>query len=316
VTAVEVLQPLLGGTESFAVTGATGWFGRATLDLLDQLLGVAAARRVTAYASSPRSVTTTLGRPVEIRPLNELPGQSPAPTHLLHFACLTRDRLPAMGADAYIAANLQISMLVLEAVQRSNPAGLVLTSSGAAYTADRGLTTDLRGNPYGALKHLDELLLCAAVEAGGGSTAVARVFSVGGAGITKSDLYALGDLIAMAQRGGPLEVRASRPVVRSYAAVDDVVALALWSVLRGESVVFDSGGDIVEVGELARAVAEAHGLPPSVVVRRSDPEAAEDRYVGDPSAWQALVRRSGLIPRGLPALIRETSSWMSGARTS
>ncbi|MCW2667197.1 MAG: uncharacterized protein JWN57_2159 [Frankiales bacterium] len=315
-TPAEILRPLLSGSERFAVTGATGWFGRTALDLLDGLLGADAGDRVTAYASAPRTLTTRLGRVVDVRPLAELPDQAPPASHLLHFAFLTRDRVADLGVEAYAAANLALSMLVLEAVERTRPAGLVLTSSGAAYGPGRRLTTDLHGNPYGALKHLDELALTAAVQAAGGTTAVARVFSVGGAGITKPELYALGSLVGMAQRGGPLEVRATGPVVRSYAAVDDVVALALWSVLRREQVVFDSGGDVVEVEELARVVADVHGLPSSAVQRQLDPAAAEDRYVGDPAAWASLAERSGLVPRPLRALVEETSSWMSATSPS
>lgn len=315
-TPADALRPLLDGSERFAVTGATGWFGRTALDLLDELLGDDAAGRVTAYASTAREVATRRGRLVHVRPLAELPRQSPGPTHLLHFAFLTRDQVRTQGPEAYVHRNVAITMTVLEAIARARPAGLVLTSSGAVYGPDRTPTTDLAANPYGALKHLDELALTAAVGAVGGTAAVARVFSVGGAGITKPELYALGSLISMAQRGGPLQVLATCPVVRSYAAVDEVVALSLWSVLRGQPVVFDSGGDAVEVEDLARVVAHAHGLPASAVQRRFDPAAPEDRYVGDPTVWTSLAASAGLSPRPLSALVEETSSWMSATSGS
>ncbi len=74
-----------GGT--FAVTGATGWFGRVALDLLAGVLGPAAFReRVRAYASRPREVEVTDVGTVAVAPLSDL---RPADT-LLHFAFLTR----------------------------------------------------------------------------------------------------------------------------------------------------------------------------------------------------------------------------------
>lgn len=315
-TPAGILRPLLDGDERFAVTGATGWFGRTTLDLLDEVLGDAAATRVTAYASRSHRLTTRSGRSLDVKPLVQLAAQDPAPTHLLHFAFLTRDRVADLGVDRYVTQNLAITMAVLDVVRQARPKGLVVSSSGAVYDRNRRLTTDLAANPYGALKHLDEVALRAAVHEVGGATAVARVFSVAGAHITKPGAYALGSMIAMARQGGPVQVRAEGRVVRSYDAVDEVVALALWAVLSGDSVTFDSGGEAVEVERLAQLVAQVHDLPAEAVQRAFDPTVPEDRYVGDPGPGLELARRAGLVRRPLERLIAETSEWMSGSAGS
>ena len=306
--AAQILRPLLSGDEHFAVTGATGWLGTAALALLDELLGASFPEQVTAYAGSARTISTPAGRTLDVQPLDRLPCQAARITHLLHFAFLTRDRLSDLDVPSYVAQNLTITTAVLAAVAAHRPRGFVLASSGAVYANATGsLATDLVGNSYGTLKHVDELALRQAMTDIGGATAVARVFSVAGSGITKPDLYALGSLITMAQQGGPIVVRATRPVFRSYAAVEQVVALALWSVLRGESTVFDSGGTVVEVGELAGLVAAEHGLPGEAVQRTWDRSAEPDRYVGDLSHMQDLSLRAGAVLRDLAGLVRETS---------
>lgn len=306
-----VLRPLLAGDERFAVTGATGWFGRTALDLLDDLLGDEAAASVTAYASRGRKVATRRGRLVTVHPLAELVRQTPAPTHVLHLGFLTRDRVADLGVPAYVARNLAITADVLAAVAVARPRGLFYASSGAVYGAKVGLATDVEGDPYGTLKHLDELALRQALSDVGGTCGVARVFSVAGAGITKPGAYALGSLVLMAQAGGPLVVRARGRVVRSYCAVDEILALGLWALLRGEPVLFDSGGTVAEVGELADVVAAVHGLPPGSVERESDPDAVEDRYVGDLAHMADLASRAGLALRDLRQLVQETSDWLA-----
>lgn len=305
---VAVLAPLLAGDEHFAVTGATGWLGSTALDLLDALLGPSAGSRVTAYASTGRTAHTRSGRLVDVRPLAELPAQSPAPTHVLHLGFLTRDRVTDLGVPAYVERNVMITATVLDAVACARPRGLLYASSGAVCGSGGRLVADLVGDPYGTLKHLDELALRQALADVGGACSVARVFNVAGAGITKPAAYALGSLVQMAQAGGPLVVRARGRVVRSYAGVDEVLVLGLWSLLKGEPVVFDSGGTVVEVEELAAVVADVHGLPPSAVERTLDPAAPEDRYVGNLEQMARLAEQAGLALRTLDALVRETAA--------
>lgn len=305
-----LVQSRLTGRERFAVTGATGWFGQCALDLLDAVLGDEAAVRVTAYASRERAVRTRTGRTVEVHPLSDLPHQHPAPTHILHFAFLTRDLVAVRGFQEYVTANLTITTTLLEAIIALEPAGLVLTSSGAVYS-ETSFETDLRNHPYGTLKHLDERLLGSAMGDVGGTTAIARVFNVAGAGITKPDHYALGSLIGMAIRGEPLTVRATVPVVRSYVGVDEVIGLALWATLRGPSVTFDTGGEITEIGDLARLIARVHGLPESRVLHQLSPQAPGDRYLGRGDEMARLAEDAGLVLRPLEALVRETSTWLT-----
>lgn len=309
-TPVELLRPLLAGDERFAITGATGWFGRTALDLLDDVLQEQAGDRVTAYASRSSTVRTARGRSVTVRPLSELAdGPEPA-THLLHFAFLTRDRTAQLGVPEYVQQNLQITLAMLQAIALTRPRGLFTASSGAVYDRAGGLTVDLSTNAYGALKRLDELALRQAVTDVGGTPVVARVFNVAGRGITKPDLYALGSLITMAHSGGPLQVRARGRVLRSYMGVDEVIALGLWAMLSDEPAVFDSAGDVVEVGELAHLVATLHDLPVGAIERALEAGQPEDRYTGDPRQIQDLAQRSGLRLRPLSELVIETSQWL------
>jgi UDP-glucuronate decarboxylase len=314
VRTVELVANALRGTDEIvAVTGATGWFGAVALDLLYEALGDQAAARVVGYASSPREVAVSDGRTVKVRKLVDLVCQDPPPTTLLHFAFITRDKVAALGIDSYTSQNVAITATVLGAIAKHRPRQVVVASSGAVYRPAGGLACDLRSDPYGTLKHVDELALRAVTRDGGGVCVIPRVFSVAGARMTKPGLYALGSMIQMATVGGPIVVRARGPVFRSYCGVDEVVALALWAALSGRDFVFDTCGTVVEVGELAGMVAQVHDLDVDVVRRTWDPDVVADRYHGDGRLMEELAAEAGLPLRPLLALVRETSAYLTGS---
>jgi hypothetical protein len=62
-------------------------------------------------------------------------------------------------------------------------------------------------------------------------------------------------------------------------------------------------------------VAQVHGLDVDVVRRTWDPDGIPDRYVGDGGLMQELAAEAGLSIRPLPALVRETSAWLTSGWT-
>ena len=312
VTPLELLTDLLRGSdERIAITGATGWIGATALDLMYDVFEGRAPDRVTAYASAGRDVTVRDGRHVKVIPLSELASQSPAPTTLLHFAFLTRDRAQEVGFESYVSQNVGISATVLGAVARHRPRSVVVASSGAVYGPGGSFSSALQRDPYGALKRLDELAFRQATRDVGGTCVVPRIFSVAGPRMTKPEAYALGSMIRMAVTGGPIEVRARGRVVRSYCGVDEVVALAVWAAITGRDGEFDSSGTVVEMSDLARVVASVHGLGDRDVVRERDAGVAEDVYVGDPAQMPELAASAGMRLQSLESLVRSTSAWLA-----
>jgi len=309
-----IADAVRGTGDHVAVTGATGWLGSVALDLLYRAFGDDAPGHVTAYASRRREMVVADGRKLDALPLSELGSQDPAPTTLLHFAFLTRDKVAALGIDAYTSQNVAITTTVLDAIAKHRPEHVVVTSSGVVSAATGQDAADLRADPYRALKHLDELAFRTATRDVGGVCVIPRVFSVAGSRMTKPELYALGSMVQMAAAGGPIDVRAQGAVYRAYCGADEVVALALWAAYAGRDIVFDSGGTVVEMGELAEVVAHAHGLNPDVVRRTWDPAVPAERYVGDGRLMESLAAEAGLPLRSLADLVGETSAWLTAPR--
>jgi len=298
------------GDERIAITGATGWLGRVTIDLLRDALGAdGLRRRVSAYASRAREEAG-----VRVRPLSELGAGDAAHDVILHYAFLTRERVDEQGLDGYVADNLEITLHVLRALAAGGVRGLFYTSSGAVYGPDGRPETDLRANPYGALKHIDELAFAAACRASGAGCAVARVFNVSGPHMVKPRLFALGDLVLCAQAGEPLVVRARNPVRRSFVAAADVAALGLSLALAGDDACFDTAGErVVEMGELAEVVRAEVGGDTLAIERDYDPHGPAHEYVGRAGEMRALADRYGVRMAALEQQIRDTAD---GLRTS
>jgi nucleoside-diphosphate-sugar epimerase len=244
-----------------------------------------------------------------VRPLSELP----ATDHdvLLHYAFVTRERIEEKGLDGYLSANLEITATILDAIARVRPSAVVYASSGAVHGLEGRLAVDLAGNAYGTLKHLDELALRRAAGDHGSRSLVLRVFNVAGPWLAKSNAFALSDLILQAAAGGPLIVRATRPVLRSYVDVADLASMAIAAALkldlRQDLVLDTAGAEVIEVGALAARIAGISGRPGLEVQRDWDPNAEADAYFADGAAFHALAARLGVRLRGLDEQIARTA---------
>lgn len=308
-----LVREMMTGHERFAVTGASGWLGRSALELLAGALGPEDFRRqVTGFASRDRTITLRDGTVAELHAFPRLAELNPPPTHLLHFAFVMRSRVVPMGVPAYGEANLAILSSVVDAITRLRPHGVFCTSSGAVYEPDGSFVADIETDPYGTLKRLEELAIRRAAADVGGRSIVTRVFSLGGAYMTRPEHYALGHFVLQALAGGPIEVRARSRVERSYCAAADVVAVALACLLSDgpADLIFDSAGEAVEMGELACQVRDALQLPGIAIERALDPAVPPDRYVGDGSQMSALAASHGIRMQSLAEQIEETASYL------
>lgn len=298
-----IAERLASSEQRIAVTGATGWFGRVTLDLLGQALGPKSFHeRVAAYASRARTVEVEGVGEIQAKAFDQLESTD----WLLHYAFLTQDRAQELGTETFVTENLKIMRRILDLIEEGELDGLFYTSSGAARQPD------IDANPYGALKRLDEIALQTVCQQVATPCVVARVFNVSGPHMTKPELYALGDLILRAQAGRTLEINARQKVVRSFVAVRDVVTLAIALLLDSESAVFETSGEQeVEIEELAERVRATLGVPELQIKRKLEPGAVENRYVGRPEEFARLAARYNLTLTPLEQQIRETTEALS-----
>lgn len=300
---------LARGDQHIAIAGAGGWIGLATLDLLEQALGDDLAHRVSCYGSSARALTLRSGRSVMQAPLGALATLDAPRIWLLHFAFLTKDRAESMSDADYRAANDAISATVLDVARTLPVEALFVASSGAATKVDDPAASAAM-RLYGQMKRDDETRFADWATAQGRRAVIGRIFNVTGPYINKHQAYAIANFIQDALAGRPIAVRAPREVFRAYVAIRELMSLvfALMAGDDGAVARFDSGGDPMELGAVAQVVADMLGGGP--VERAAISEPVPDRYVGDDTAYAALLRRHGITPVPLGQQIIETADYM------
>lgn len=304
---------------NFVVTGASGWLGKATLEMLRQALGADFATRVTALGSRQSQISFAYGQTCPVQALLEWQLPAVQPVIIFHYAFLTKDKVGGISTEEYIARNETISRVVRAWIDAGNVQGVVMPSSGAVYDYLHAKSRDPAALLYGQIKYNDEIAFSAACEASSTGLIIPRVFNLSGPYINKFDNYALASFIFQVLSARPLTIHARRPVLRSYYFIGDLIELCLKLLFKQTTAVtecFDVVGDeIVELGELAQRVAAvlADRAPSPVQRLPMLDDAMEDRYIGNRKRIEELEMYLGIRPMALDEQISATSLYIESA---
>lgn len=289
------------------VTGAGGWISKATLELLHNALGpLAFSERVVAFGSAARTIRISDELSVDQRPLAELAQLPAAPSLVIHLAYLTKDRVSGMDEEEYRAANFRLRQTVLEALDAIDARAIFVASSGAASKADDP-AAPFAMQLYGSLKKADEDAFAEWAERRRRRAVICRIFALSGPHMNKHDTYALASFIKDALAGEPITIRADFPVFRSYVAIRELMSLVFALMLESSQGVirFDSGGEPLEMQQIAEIVAETLGAFEigRPTLRSND----VDRYAGDDAKYRTLLDHHGIEHLPFAAQVIETA---------
>lgn len=293
------------------ITGASGWLGLATIELLRDVFGQQWTERVLCFGSAARELRLRDGTAIHQHPLNEISTLPHAPSCVLHFAFLTKDRAEAMAEADYRAANRAITETVLDALDVIGADAIFVASSGAsAKASDPAANEAMR--LYGSMKLDDEVTFAEWAAGGDRRAVIARIYNVTGPYINKHQAYAIASFINDALAGRVIRVLAQRPVFRGYVAISELMSLVFALLLdeRRGVIRFDTGGTERELGEVAGIVARVLGARAERAAIVND---VADRYGGDDDRYRALLAEHGITHRSLEAQIRETADFLSAA---
>ena len=304
-----IAEALRSSRHRILVTGASGWLGTATLALLHDALGPQFHDRVRCFGSRQRALALADSGTIDQHPLEALGHLPSAPSLLLHFAFLTKDRAEEMDEAEYRTANGKIGQAVLDCIDRIGVEAAFVASSGAAAVAESA-NASAAMRLYGSLKRDAEDAFAEWAQRQGKGLVLARIFNLSGPHINKLSSYALASFIVDALAGGPIRIRAPHEVVRGYVAVRELMSLAFGLLLRrGPGITrFDSGGEPVELGVLGEVVAAQFG---GCAVERPERIIGEDRYLGNDVGYRALLLTEGIEAVPLAQQIAETAVFLS-----
>lgn len=307
----------LGPSTRLAVTGATGWLGKALVGMAVRAGLTSDNGRLRVYASRSGQLAVEGGPVLNLEGLGEAEPLAGEGWTVAHFAALGKERTAELSPAEFLAQSEALQRAAIRLIAAADRPALIFASSGAVYGPD-GTPPALAEEPYGHVKGLHETSLADWTRANGARLAICRVFNVGGPYGNKLDLYALSSLIRAALAGGDVPIRARGAVFRSYVHVEELMAVLAHqaqNVLPGMTRPFDSAGpEVVEIGDLAAMACGQLGVDPARILRLLDPDAPVSRYVGDGADYQAAVRRLGLAPIGIEAIVSDTIASLSGGR--
>jgi nucleoside-diphosphate-sugar epimerase len=291
------------GNDRVLVTGASGWLGRTALDLLAPL-----GLPTLALASRPRIIRVA-DCEIECRVWDEHEVAAFAPTVVLDCAFLTRDRVADMPLDEYLSANRALTDRLVYATQLPSVRLALTVSSGAAVHPHDALDGPIEDNPYGYLKREAEHRLAQAAAECGAVPVVVRAWSISGAHVQKPQRYALGSMIRDADSGA-IRITARRPVFRRFVLAEELLALGIAEGGVGPATI-DSGGELVEMAELATRIATV--VRPDAVISRDEVDLRDpDQYHSEGQDWERRCQRWDLASASLNRQIEITARGVLG----
>jgi nucleoside-diphosphate-sugar epimerase len=271
----------LTSLDKVLITGCQGWFGRTAL-------AMTRASGVPVLATGSKDSLLTLdglNQPVIKQDLKTI--KAFEPTVVIDTAFLTREKVETIGYQNYIDQNQKLITDSLAIALLSSVRKYVGFSSGATVNLAGHKFFTIFDNPYAAQKRHYEQAVSELIESGK-PISIARVWSVSGSYLTKAHTFALSNLILQA-RSGKIKIDAPHLVYRKYCAIDDVLAIAL----AKEAGLFDTGGELVELGSLADII-KTEVNPQAEIVRSLQPEMLPDNYYSTNSDWCRLTKEYGL----------------------
>jgi nucleoside-diphosphate-sugar epimerase len=285
----------LGPHERLLITGASGWFGRCALSLFrnsgSSLLAVGSQDKTIVLDGFKVPIyKQTLQR---IREFN--------PTIIIDTAFITRDKLSSLGMDQFIGINRELMNDSLEMASLPSVRKYVGFSSGATVSLAGQASFSLLDNPYAALKREFEAGMTELSGTAKGKISIARVWSVTGANVTKPELFAFSNLISQA-RTGQMFIKAKNLVFRRYCTISEVISVAL-DDSGNHGPVFDTGGELIEIGELAEVIRQE--INPKAEIVRDLREATEpDNYFSNGKVWDQLLNEIHIKPASIREQVR------------
>jgi len=297
----------------FLITGASGWLGKATLELLRNV-SENFPNNIVCFGSSEKFIKLLDGTKVKQHRLLDLMSYPKGKAHyLINLAFLTKEKSVQLPKKEFIETNRYLLRFITEQSLRIEVPNIITMSSGSVYSQDNNLVKDIDEDIYGFLK-LEEESVFLKLSESGSRIVIPRLFNVSGPHVYKYDLYMLPSLIYQALKGGKIVINSEITVYRSFVSLAELMSVVLGTfeeIELGDSVIFDaSGEEVVEIGELALKVKRLLS-PQSQIIRGEIRNEVVDTYLGSIQEYTGLIRKLEISPNSLKDQILCTAIYLN-----
>ena len=294
-------------TSKVLVTGATGWLGRETVARV--LEG-----KFEGITQSDLLLASSNGRDLELDSLGVYPTvalenlshreSTNSLEGLVHLAFITKDKTTEYSFSEYVAKNIELISTACEIIERDKPKWVVVVSSGAIIDrATLEIENNVVRNPYGFCKRIEEALIAESARKVGANIVIGRLWGGTGLYMPVKRAYAISDFIESAKESGAIRINSGGDVIRRYCDAGDFMEVLVRSAIQGDTTTLDSGGSIIEVGELAKLISARLG---EISISRSEVPTAVDDYYPRGSEFEELAKSVGVQLHGIDEQVLRT----------
>ena len=289
------------------ITGATGWLGRETFARVIE-------GKFEGITQSDLLLASSNGRDLELDSLGVYPtvalenlGHRESTNSfegLVHLAFITKDKTTQYSFSEYVAKNIELISAACEIIERDKPKWVVVVSSGAIIDrATLEIENNVVRNPYGFCKRIEEALIAESARKVGANIVIGRLWGGTGLYMPVKRAYAISDFIESAKESGAIRINSGGDVIRRYCDAGDFMEVLVRSAIQGDTTTLDSGGSIIEVGELAKLISARLG---EISISRSEVPTAVDDYYPRGSEFEELAKSVSVQLHGIDEQVLRT----------
>lgn len=279
------------------ITGATGWVGRAMIEALISEYGASIIDRLELYGSRQQTFVSQGSIKHHIASLETIDL-----THkidlFIPLAFLTQEKYNHLGPELYRKITHEIISSHSKIIQATKPKTTLYFSSGITSSSVVGIDRAASYLEYRKLKLEEEETFRSLIAPYKGFVITCRLFSMSGQFMRDPEKYALGNFILQAFSKNRIEIQSPSLVYRKYCQDIDLCTLMLRLAAFESDLTFESSGNLIEIGELAKLVGEFFNLSDSSIVR-GDLRRDDDVYYSQDTTMDDLFIQHGLRPHSL-----------------
>ncbi len=279
--------------QKILLTGASGWIGKSFLEVYESNFGPEITQaNICATSSVKKEIKLESGTIIKTLPLGDEINLNRKYGGIVHLAALTKDKVNQHDNSEYIYKNMELLSFTLQAVDKGID-WLICVSSGAVFKSNKiEFENDINSNPYGFYKRLEETIFSNLQTKQNFTFVCPRLWGGTGKDMKSHQNYAFGSFIKDALEKNQIVIKSGHKVYRKYIDTRDLMNLCLKMVQNNETKIFNSGGPLIEIGELAKKISIE--LPGIKIIRNSLIEKNNDHYYPNDSEIEELFHKYNL----------------------
>ena len=252
-----------------------------------------------AFGRSESEITTDSGKSIQTHLFDLKKITSKEYDIFAPLAFATRDKALQMSNQDYIDLNKAIVIDAVSVIRAGKVGSVLNISSGVVSQRSESQLLDSSYSIYADLKRFQEDLFSSACNSVGIPFVNCRVFSLTGQDMKEPSKYAIGNLLQQAISTGSIQLSSKGSVIRRYMDSRDLMTLLLKYVGRGSSVSVESGGEKVDLIQLARQILKLYGHSPDSITFADTNNTKSNEYFSPKNHFEKIAGETNYTLAGI-----------------